>query len=90
MSRTARIVVPDVAHHITGAAIAENGCWWCRRTTPFVLICSPNQAKTRRLSLGVLADGIVTVKPLRDRVPRFADLREGDADDPAFALLLNS
>jgi putative transposase len=32
-------------------------------------------------------DGLVDVKPLLDRAPRFADLLDGDPDDPGFAAL---
>jgi putative transposase len=32
-------------------------------------------------------DGLVSVRPLLDRAPRFADLIETDADDPAFVAL---
>ena len=35
-------------------------------------------------------DGLVSVRPLLDRAPRFADLLEGDADDPAFRALRRS
>ncbi len=36
------------------------------------------------------ADGLVTVRPLIDRAPRFADLLDTDADQPAFAALRRS
>ncbi len=32
-------------------------------------------------------DGLVRAPPLIDRAPRFADLLDTDADDPAFAAL---
>ncbi len=35
-------------------------------------------------------DGLVTVRPLLDRISRFADLLETDADDPAFAAFRRS
>ncbi len=35
-------------------------------------------------------DGLVRVKPLRDRAPHFADLIDGEADTVAFALLERS
>jgi putative transposase len=35
-------------------------------------------------------DGLVCVRPLLDRAPRFAGLRETDADDPAFSALRRS
>ena len=35
-------------------------------------------------------DGLVRVQPLIDRAPRFADLLDTDADDPAFAALRRS
>jgi len=35
-------------------------------------------------------DGLVRVRPVLDRVPRFADLLETPADDPAFAALRRS
>ena len=35
-------------------------------------------------------DGVAIVRPLLDRIPRFADLLDGDADDPDFAVLRNS
>ncbi len=35
-------------------------------------------------------DGLVTVRPLLDRAPRFADLLDTDADDPAFTALRRS
>jgi len=35
-------------------------------------------------------DGLVTVRPLLERAPRFADLLEGDADAPSFQALRRS
>lgn len=35
-------------------------------------------------------DGLVCVRPLIDRAPRFADLLDGDADAPEFAALRRS
>jgi putative transposase len=32
-------------------------------------------------------DGLVVVRPMLNRVERFADLIEADAEDPAFAIL---
>jgi hypothetical protein len=42
----------------------------------------------RRAHLAGRDDGLVRVQPLIDRAPRFADLLDTDADDPAFAALL--
>jgi hypothetical protein len=44
----------------------------------------------RRAHLAGRDDGLVRVQPLIDRAPRFADLLDTDADDPAFAALRRS
>ncbi len=40
-----------------------------------------------RAHLAGRGDGLVDVKPLLDRAPRFADLLDTDPDDPCFASL---
>jgi hypothetical protein len=71
MARLARIVVPDLPHHVTARG---------NRREPIFF-----EDGDQEIYLDLLAEQMVTVAPVLDRVERFADFIETDPDDPAFA-----